>query len=495
MEHGTGNLIPNYHYFIINPVHGNNGTNNISGNGNSGTCGPVAAQILLGYHNYYNDRRIVPDNMLNGYDDSSNSVVFTERNPNYCIDPMTMTPWTIGTRSEDTGDNSFYSKLVTTIMEPNTSGTTIWEVKNGMTTYLNERLNSLDFSIQYRTEILSYVGWVSIDPSYIKSEIDSGRPIIISMEENLGGADHFVVGYGYCDYTYPDDGDTYSGYIVHFGWNRTNANCVWVNSAWCNGYISLKINHTHDYYTNGQIPSTGKMEYKCIECGHRTDAAINMLRNDKYMERQANITINSASYKDYYVTFKTAGNKMFQTFGLENTKMELYDTEYQCLISDDDSGYNLNAMFNYTVEANKPYILRVGFANSSTYGNIKIGITPASLAYLNYDYIMSSGGNNTLFEINSTPNATTILTFKPSVSGTYTFRTGYQGTSQVDTYLYLIDPDGTVPYKFDDDSAGDLQAFITMNLIAYKPYFIIISPKTLSAARCELFLSINKLNT
>ena len=49
-------LIPNSNYFTINPTHGRNFGNETYGNGNTGTCGPVAAQILLGYNNYYNDK-------------------------------------------------------------------------------------------------------------------------------------------------------------------------------------------------------------------------------------------------------------------------------------------------------------------------------------------------------------------------------------------------------------------------------------------------------
>lgn len=108
---GSGKLISNAQYFLSNPTHGKNLSGHVYGNGNSGTCGPVAAQLLLGYNNYYNHRRIIPDRFLNGYSDTSNSVVFSERNPNYCVDPMSMTRWTAGTRSEDTGANSFYSKL------------------------------------------------------------------------------------------------------------------------------------------------------------------------------------------------------------------------------------------------------------------------------------------------------------------------------------------------------------------------------------------------
>lgn len=81
------------------------------------------------------------------------------------------------------------------------------------------------------------------------------------MDSNLGGSNHFVVGYGYQDYTYADGSGTYEGYVVHFGWPGIAKTCVWVNSAWCDGYVSLKINHIHNYNTVGSISGTSRTEY------------------------------------------------------------------------------------------------------------------------------------------------------------------------------------------------------------------------------------------
>ena len=48
--------ITNKNYFIINPRHyKNDGSDN-----SKGSCTTVAAQLLLGYHNYYSDRRLIP---------------------------------------------------------------------------------------------------------------------------------------------------------------------------------------------------------------------------------------------------------------------------------------------------------------------------------------------------------------------------------------------------------------------------------------------------
>lgn len=268
---GIGNLIPNYNYFIADitgPIHGKNEDGGVYGNGNTGTCGAVAAQLLLSYNNYYNDRRIIEDRYLNGYNDSANMVDDPEKNPNYCYDPMKMNRYTLGTRSDDTGTNSFYSKVVTTIMKPNTNGAYLDEVCDGIDSILNENLSSKDYFSYYELSpwLFEYLYPISSTP--IKREIDAGRPLIISLSEDFGGYNHDVVGYGYQDYTYPNGEGTYEGYVVHFGW--TGRNCVWINSSWCKGYLSLKMKHTHNYSIDtGKNISNDKREVRCNECGHR----------------------------------------------------------------------------------------------------------------------------------------------------------------------------------------------------------------------------------
>ncbi len=484
-----GHLIPHYRYFTAIPTIGDNSTGGVYGNGNSGTCGAVAAQLLLGYNNYYNDRRIIEDRFLNGYDDTTNTVTLPERNPNYCSDPMLMTNWTTGTRSENTGTNSFYAEIISKIMKPNTEGATSKEVKNGLKTYLNEHISSNDFTVNY-SEKNWWFGYSPIDSSLIKSELNAGRPLIISMDSNLGGSNHFVVGYGYQDYTYPDGSGTYEGYVVHFGWPGDTRTCVWINSSWCDGYISLKLNHTHNYITVGTISNTNRTEYKCSECGHRTDAAINFSKNNRYIERIA--VLSKGESQDYYVTFKSSGNKLIQTFGTNDTRIYLYDSEYKLLAQNDDSGYSLNAFLNFTSEVGIPYILRVEFYNTSTQGTVKIGITPASIVYTAYEDIWNSNSNSLGYYFSSIINTTNIITFTPTESGLYTMQTDYTGENRIDTCLYLIDPSSTESHLFNDDGAGNLQAQIKTNLIANKPYFFIISAYDITTVSDWISLHIVK---
>ena len=487
----SGYLIPNYMYFIARPTIGDNITGEVYGNGNTGTCGPVATQLILGYHNYYSDRRIIEDRFLNGYDDESGTVIVPWWNPNYCNDPMSMTSFTLGTRSEDTGENSFYNEIITAIMKPNTSSSSNEQVKTGIEKYLSKQLDKSGYTVAYEEKLL---GFPAIDSAIIKGELDAGRPIIISLSKSLGATNHFVVGYGYQDYTYSDGSGTYEGYVVHYGWQNTGNNCVWVNSAWCDGYVSLKINHTHNYIAFGTITGTDRMEYRCSSCGHRTDAAINMTARDRYVERVATIPQNEYTYKDYYVTFDTAGYKLFQTFGDKDAKLYLYDAEYNQLAYNDDAGYSLNALFNYKVEKSKPYILRVEFYSASTTGNVKVGITPASVSYSTYEKISTTKSNRASFSFNTSLNTTQVITFTPTETGTYTIKTLYAGETKLDTYLYLIDPYSTNVCLYNDDGAGNLQASITSNLIANRTYFIVVSTYNIVAQKGTIRLDISKVS-
>lgn len=487
---GTGKLIANYQYFVINPIHGENVEGNIYGDGNSGTCASVATQLLLGYHNYFNYRELIDDRYLNGYSDITNTIFSPENNPNYCTDPMLMTRETTGTRSEPSGENSYYVKVIDALMEPNTSGVPFDEIDNGLESLLDEKLSQNEYIID--CDVL--YGYVPISSTPIKTEIDAGRPILISLGSNLGASfDHTVVGYGYQYYTYPNGEGTYDGYIVHFGWRTTPQ--VWINALWCKGYLSLQINHAHSYYLVGTITGTNRAEYKCSTCSHRTDAAINMSTNERYAERVATIPQNGYRYKDYYVTFTKEGYKLFQTFGSNDTVMYLYDDEYNLLKHNDDAGDGRNALFSYNVEASKVYILRVKFYSSTLNGEIKLGITPSVSASstATYEDIWNYTGTNAPYAFATSQYTTTVMTFTPTESGTYRFDLTYVGETQVDTYLYLIDPTSTSACLYNDDGGGNLQSRITASLTADRTYFLIASPYHLTNQRAFLYLSVEKI--
>lgn len=482
-----GTYIVNYMYFLTDPTHGTN---------SSGTCGAVAAQLLLSYHNYYSDRRIIDNIYLNG----SSAAAERHLNPNFCADPMSMTSQTLGTRgsAEDGSDttNSYFAKVVSEIP----SSATVGEVKRGIKDLLNE--NDIEYSIDSQNSftILGYTNVV--DSEKVISEIDAGRPMIVLMQASLGGSNHYVVVYGYQDYTYTDTNNTYLGYITHYGHGSDRLN-IWVNSAWCSGYVTLDIEHTHNYDTYvGVIGNTGRVEYKCGDCGHRTDSVIKIDANNRYTERTVNIPTNS--YKDYIVTFTTSGNRVIQTFGANTLThdgfLEIYDMNGTRLDYDDDSGYERNALVSYNFIANTQYRIRVRFCLTSTQsGNIRLAIIPTS-SYDNYESIYSLTDYTLGLTWNFTQNNVKLLTYKYSSAQDLTMSV----TSEVDTYLYIIDPSSTnlivqasgTATKgnnslYNDDYNG-LNSQITKAFKANIPYLVIVSAynPSLSSSVGEFYVDV-----
>ena len=479
----NGTFIPNYLYFIVNPTHGDNTENSPVGNNNTGVCGPVAAQILLGYNNYYNDRRIIPDRYLNGYNDATNTVTETEENPNHCTDPMSMTSDTLGTRSEPTGSNSFFYKVIAKIMSPNQINSSLSEVQNGIKALLNERISTSDYQVTYQKS----TGTNAISSIPIQQEINEGRPVIISIAGTLTTIGHFVVGYGYQNHTYANGVGTYSGYVVHYGWSGKNR--IWINSSWCNGYIALKTNHVHTYAEVGVVEETGLVEYKCSVCGHRTDAGITMSATDSYREIRYELSQNDYDYKYFYMTFATAGNKLFQTFGSKDTIMTLYDANHSVLATDHHDGYDVNAMINYNVSANTVYYLKLEYLGSGA-GYSKLSITSTQSTPTEYENISFMTGQDVSTVNYSSLNSAEIICFIPTVSGNYRLRVH---SFDCGTYMYLIDPATTAYCLQDGSSGGSDCGQITTYLEAHKRYYIVAATDNISSQTAEMYLIFKKV--
>ena len=91
-------------------------------------------------------------------------------------------------------------------------------------------------------------------------------------------------------------------------------------------------------------------------------------------------------------------------------------------------------------------------------------------------------------------NTTTVMTFIPSQSGTYTLNLNFVGDTRIDTYLYLVDPYSTNLCMYNDDGGGNLQAKITANLIAGRRYFIVSCPRTMSTSSAYLLLTVTRVS-
>ena len=439
-------------------------------------CAAVASQLLLNYHNYYSDRRLIDNGYLfNG-----------QNNPNYCTDPMTMTSYTLGSTGESFTEplTNNYFAYIHDIIQDNASADS---VESGIQTIISDRNDELGIgnSISYSIESDHGFLWLnSVSYSGAIAKIDDGIPILLLIRTNLGATvNHYVVGYGYSEYTYPNTTTTYSGYITHMGWDEPypshhNANkiCAWVNSSWCVWYMALRINHSHDYYQVGTISGTSRIEYKCSTCGHRTDAAINISSYDRYTERVHFTGQNGYHYKDFYLKSQVSGNRLFQTFSDSDIKMTLFDLNYNTLEYDDDCGYESNPLFNYNISSSSTYILRVEYYNSSLTGDFKLAITPCNYIYDDFEdlFLIEEDTSFCSFSWDLSLISVRMIVFIPETSGTY--RITATSNDETDTYLIFAYVESLNSYLYDDDSGGDYQGELDVSLTYNTTYFIVISP-------------------
>ena len=218
------------------------------------------------------------------------------------------------------------------------------------------------------------------------------------------------------------------------------------------------------------------------------DRAVNaksvmIVRDSRYCEETATIA-QTGGYIDYILHFRSSCNRVIQTFGIQDTYLELYTSDGTLLkgrSDTDDKGYGSNALLSYEFEEGKIYILRVKFYYTYVTGAVRIGIVP-TYHHDNYESAYGPYGINT-WGWSLSINRVALFRYKFSESGDVTFTMLASG----DTYLYVIDPASTDPIVrytgsnsgakslYDDDSAGNFQAEITKNVTANKEYLVLIS--------------------
>ena len=183
---------------------------------------------------------------------------------------------------------------------------------------------------------------------------------------------------------------------------------------------------------------------------------------------------------------------LFQTFGSEDAQLYLFDLEYNQLAFDDDSGYRVNAMFSYTVQANTPYILRLDFYDTTYYGDVKLSITPASYECQSYDEIDTMPASGDAWSFDLYYDTTYVLTFRPSTSGTYRIKT--TPFDDIDVVVYVADATATTACHCDDNGSTSQVSNFTMNLVAGKTYFVVVSASDITAEEGFVDFSIRKVS-
>ena len=215
-------FISDYQYFISDPYHAQN---------IDGTCVTIAVQLLLGYHNWSKDGRLItnPEHLAGRTGDNPNL------NIPYHID-------TISTTDE------FY-KILLGYIDPERDGASLNDAVRGIRSYLSEHS---DISCRSETSVVYPKNESAM--TGIKEQINQDRPSIVTintyepLEEGYEIIGHAVVAYGY--QTFRINGQDIEGLIVHYGW-QSNSRCVWVNGSWVKRYIYLVSSHQHNDLTIG----------------------------------------------------------------------------------------------------------------------------------------------------------------------------------------------------------------------------------------------------
>lgn len=232
--------IENAWYFQANPTHAERDRNSEDP---MGTCTVIAAQLLLGYHNYFSDRRLIPTE-LNGvpteYLAADYGALDQRNNPN-----------TLGTQ------RAFYLRLLDYIDGPLPLGQPLGNLEIGANNYLSDIEENtgeqIDATILYGIPLVANDDLIKMA---VEEEINADRPIVLGMDGNIVNTWHVVVCYGYQTL-----GNDY-GYIVHFGWQEDHPH-AWTNAEWYLHFVTMEVDHTHAYeYLGGPYH-----ELHCTECG------------------------------------------------------------------------------------------------------------------------------------------------------------------------------------------------------------------------------------
>lgn len=243
--------ISNYKYFLQNPLHHvNDGADNIGG-----TCTTVAVQMLIGYHAYYSDKRIVPSKSTSGVQLLSDNFGKAETNPEfYQIPYADLGDETIGTL------DGLYEELWshTTWPEFPGLGQNLIALKNAANEYIATEAAEIKSNVS--------IDYDSFDVNQAKSDIDNNLPIILGMSSISADASsyHVVVAYGYATINDVD------GFIVHYG-HRANKVQIFVPTSYFSFQLRMSVAHLHTFVPiideNGSsiIDNYYKI-IKCTEC-------------------------------------------------------------------------------------------------------------------------------------------------------------------------------------------------------------------------------------
>lgn len=239
--------IPNSDYFIANPRH----HSNYGGESANGVCTTVALQLLLGYHNYYSDRRLIPEESPSGLQFLSDDYGKLDKTPQFILEEGYI-PY-LGRTEIGTNDAVFDEIRRLTPFE----SIGLDQLLNNATTGTNNFINHYS-----QTDSKPYMSFGLYSQQTVKNQLSAGNPVVLGMvgQTKEGKLDfHVVVIYGFADY----NGEF--GYIGHWGWGDTNVK-MWAPESWFEFQVTMNVVHQHNFAVSQyELPQYAKLE--CQECG------------------------------------------------------------------------------------------------------------------------------------------------------------------------------------------------------------------------------------
>ena len=270
-------LIKHGEYFKANPAHSDNKTSQNT----AGTCTTVAMDLLLGFHNYYSDRRLIPE----GYGFLYDNYGSVEYNPmryygcNYSEYLGCPHIGLMDTVHDTLMDLNPVSRIIAL-------GQTEENVINGAEKFISK--------YSYANGADKFVmGKDGFDRSLVDCELRSGLPVMLGFSLLMTGNRHQVVAYGSATV----DGDY--GYIVHSGW-ETNHIYDWIPANWCISYVYMNSRHRHTYqsiesYENKYINGITYSGVKCSECGAQNLEPL--YQSENIADSEDEIIISGVNYR------------------------------------------------------------------------------------------------------------------------------------------------------------------------------------------------------
>ena len=179
-------------------------------------------------------------------------------------------------------------------------------------------------------------------------------------------------------------------------------------------------------------------------------------------ELRVGITVNGNLRAEeevwYSVRPSTTGLLVVETSGDKDTYLELYDSSYNFITSDDDGGENYNARISFLSEVGRTYLYKLRFLSGGESGPYSIRANMGVITELRQDAWVSrnfSGGENHWFNI------------IPSGAGLLIVET----SGDIDTYLDVYNS-SSVHIAGDDDGGENLNARVSILVEAGKTYLI-----------------------